>query len=71
MSASLRDAADDAERRVFDDGEPEVAAEDFAAQKFNAVCLLAERFEFLELVGEAADLGFVHLHRAEFATIVR
>lgn len=59
------DDADDAERRMFDDREPMVAAKNFAPHELDTGRTLAERFELFDLVRQAADLGFFHFHRAQ------
>ena len=46
-----------------------VAAEALRLQKLDSWRFLAERFQFLDLVDQAADLGFFHLHGAEFDTL--
>src|SRR5262249_29293001 len=63
-----RDAADDAERGVLDNGEPVIAAEDIAFQKLDARRSLAKNLELLDLVLQPPDLCLLHFHRAELNT---
>ena len=65
-----RDGADDAERGVLDDAQPVVAAEALLREELDAGRALAEDAELLDLVGQPADLGFLHLHRAELDALV-
>jgi len=64
------DGADHAEGRVLDDRQAAVAAVHLAPQELDAGAAFAQRFQLFDLVLQAADLGFVHLHRAQFDALV-
>src|SRR5690349_12340841 len=64
------DDADDAEWGVLDHRQAMIAAVDLAPHELDAGSFFAEGLELLDLVLQPADLGFVHLHRAELDAVV-
>ena len=65
-----RDRADDAKWSMLNHGQAVVATEYLAPHELDARRPLAEDFQLLDLVGEAADLRLVELHRAELDRIL-
>ncbi len=65
-----RDGANDSEGGMFNHGQTVVAAENFAPHELDARGPPTECFELLDLVLQATDLGFFHLHCSQLDTLV-